>query len=317
MNSKQPFRDDHDSPWKEALEHYFPEFLSLLFPVIHAEVNWSQPFEFLDHELQQVVGDAELGRRDADKLIKVYTREGRETWLLIHVEIQGYAESDFAERMFVYYYRLFDRYHVDVISIAVLTDDVADFHPTHYRRDRCGCVVDFSFPTQKLLAWESRWSELEASSNPFSVVVLAHLTARATRDGESRKDRKLQLIRVMYERGYAKVDILELFRVIDWILRLPTALEQEFLRELRTYEKAHQMPYITSIERIGIQKGIEQGIEQGIRQGEGTLLLRLIELKFGAASEAVIRLVREADADTLLQWSERILTAETLADVMG
>ncbi len=102
MNSEHHFRDDHDSPWKEALEHYFPEFLALLFPAIHAEVNWSQPFEFLDHELQQVVGDAELGRRDADKLIKVYTRQGRETWLSIHVEVQGYAESDFAERMFVY-----------------------------------------------------------------------------------------------------------------------------------------------------------------------------------------------------------------------
>jgi len=112
----------------------------------------------------------------------------------------------------------------------------------------------------------------------------------------------------MYERGYAKVDILELFRVIDWILRLPSALEHEFLKELQTYEKVHQMPYITSIERIGIQKGI-------LRR-ESALLLRLIELRFGAASEAVIRQVREADADTLLQWSERILTAETLSDVM-
>ena len=84
MTSEISFRDDHDSPWKEALEHYFPEFLSLLFPLIHAEVNWSQPFEFLDHELQQVVGDAELGRRDADKLIKVYTVEGRETWVTKH-----------------------------------------------------------------------------------------------------------------------------------------------------------------------------------------------------------------------------------------
>jgi hypothetical protein len=51
-------------------------------------------------------------------------------------------------------------------------------------------------------------------------------------------------------------------------------------------------------------------------QGESTLLLRLIELKFGAASEAVIRQIREADADTLLKWSERLLTAETLTDVI-
>ena len=54
------------------------------------------------------------------------------------------------------------------------------------------------------------------------------------------------------------------------------------------------------------------GIEHGIRQGEATLLLRLIELKFGETSEDVIRQTREADADTLLRWSDRILTADTL-----
>ncbi len=84
------------------------------------------------------------------------------------------------------------------------------------------------------------------------------------------------------------------------------------------------MPYVTSVERIGFQKGYELGFklglklgyEFGIRKCEGTLLLRLIELRFGTASEAVIRQVREADADTLLLWSERILTAATLSDVM-
>ena len=71
-----------------------------------------------------------------------------------------------------------------------------------------------------------------------------------------------------------------------------------------------------AVSQIPAQKGIEQGIEQGIRQGEGTLLLRLIELKFGAADEAVVRQIREADPDTRLQWSERILTAETLSDLL-
>ena len=170
------------------------------------------------------------------------------------------------------------------------------------------------------MEWEPRWTELEASPNPFSLVVLAHLTARATRDGESRKDWKLRLIRLMYERGYDKVDVLELFRMIDWILRLPPALEQEFLKEIYTYEKARQMPYITSAERFGIQKGIEQGIEQGreegIRRGEATLLLRLIELRFGAADQDVIQRIHEADSETLLHWSDRILTAQSLSELL-
>jgi hypothetical protein len=101
-------RDDYDSPWKEALERYFPDFLALLFPRIHPAIDWSKGHEFLDKELQQVVRDAESGRRHADKLARVYTHEGAETWVLVHVEVQGDAEAGFAERMYVYNYRIFD-----------------------------------------------------------------------------------------------------------------------------------------------------------------------------------------------------------------
>ena len=112
--------------------------------------------------------------------------------------------------------------------------------------------------------------------------------------------------------------------MIDWILRLPPALEQEFLKELYAYEKARQMPYITSAERFGIQKGLEQGreqgreegLEQGIRRGEATLLLRIIELRFGAVDHDVIQRIQDADSETLLRWSDRILTAQSPADLL-
>ena len=186
-------RDDHDSPWKEALEHYFPEFLALLFPAVHDVVAWERGFVFLDKELQQVVGDAEMGRRYADKLVRVFTRDGTERWILIHVEVQGHVEAEFAERMYVYYYRLFDRYRVDVISLAVLADDMPAFRPDRYRRACGGCELEFRFPTQKLLDWAERWDALEASDNPFALVVMAHLKARASRDGVERKRWKMAL----------------------------------------------------------------------------------------------------------------------------
>lgn len=138
-------RDDFDSPWKEALERYFPEFVALFFPVIHATIAWARGHVFLDKELQQVVRDAELGRRYADKLVQVYTHEGAETWVLIHVEVQGEPERGFAERMYVYHYRLFDRYRVDVVSLAVLADETPDYRPREYRRGRWGCHVVFGF----------------------------------------------------------------------------------------------------------------------------------------------------------------------------
>jgi hypothetical protein len=141
-------RDDYDSPWKEALEGYFPEFLGLLFPAIHGDIDWSPGHEFLDKELQQVVRDAESGRRYADKLVKVHTRDGTETWVLIHVEIQGEAEPGFEERMYVYHYRLFDRYGVDIVSLAVLADDRPGYRPDAYQRCRWECEVHFRFPVE-------------------------------------------------------------------------------------------------------------------------------------------------------------------------
>jgi len=66
----------------------------------------------------------------------------------------------------------------------------------------------------------------------------------------------------------------------------------------------------TFIDRY-IEQGREQGIEQGKRQGEAEFLLRLMERKFGPADVKVRQQIQEADAEQLLEWSERILTAET------
>jgi hypothetical protein len=43
-----------------------------------------------------------------------------------------------------------------------------------------GCEVSLKFPTVKLLDYEERWTELEASSNPFAIIVMAHLKTKAT-----------------------------------------------------------------------------------------------------------------------------------------
>src|SRR5882672_818405 len=72
---------DYDSPWKEALDAYFEAFLALLFPAIHAQLDWSRGHESLDKEFQQIVREAESGRRYVDKLVKVWTKDGEERWV--------------------------------------------------------------------------------------------------------------------------------------------------------------------------------------------------------------------------------------------
>ncbi len=90
--------DDFDSPRKEALERFFAEFIDLFVPHAYREIDWSRGYEFLDQELQAIVRDAELGRRWADRLVKVWRKGGEEEWVLIHLEIQGQVDPDFAKR---------------------------------------------------------------------------------------------------------------------------------------------------------------------------------------------------------------------------
>ncbi|MBC6417813.1 MAG: hypothetical protein GDA44_02975 [Prochloron sp. SP5CPC1] len=68
---KQQQIDEYDSPWKEAIESYFEEFMAFFFPEAHRDIDWSRGYETLDTELQQVVRDANLGKRLADKLVRV------------------------------------------------------------------------------------------------------------------------------------------------------------------------------------------------------------------------------------------------------
>jgi len=132
---------DYDSPWKEALDAYFEAFLLLLFPEVHRHIDWSRGHESLDKEFQQVVREAAVGRRYVDKLVKVWTKDGVECWVLIHVEIQTTRDAELPRRMFVYNYRVFDRYNRPVASLAVLADDTANWRPTEFRNSVFGCEV--------------------------------------------------------------------------------------------------------------------------------------------------------------------------------
>ena len=258
-----------DSPWKEAIETFFPEFLRLLFRQIHDAVDWSKGYRFMDKELERIVRDADSGLRVADKLIRVFLLNGEEKWIMIHIEVQGYPEKAFEFRMFQYHYRLMDKYGADIVSLGVLVDDNPGYRPSIYRKELFGCEVVFKFPSVKILDFTDKWDALQESGNPFAIVIMAHLKTQETvkkAPGEG-KQWKFTLIRMLYKTGYEKKEVLELFRFIDWIMKLPDELEQELMEELVRIEEDEKMAYVTSVERIAMKKGIEQGIQQGMQQG--------------------------------------------------
>ena len=218
-----------------------------------------------------MVRDAELGKHLADKLVKIYLKDGSETWVLIHVEIQSQEESNFGRRMYTYNYRIYDRYKRPVVSLAVLGDERADWRPNQFGYELFGCSVNFQFPVIKLIDYQQRQSELEASRNPFATVVMAHLAALETRnDRLQRKQSKLALVRRLYNQGFERQDILNLLAFIDWMLTLPLDLEREFQQEVEQLESEQRMQYVTSFERSGIRQGLLEGIKLGLKLKFGT-----------------------------------------------
>ena len=318
--------DTYDSPWKEMLEGYFPEFMAFFFPDAYSEIDWSRGYESLDQDLQQVVRDADLGERLADKLMKVWRRDGEEQIVFAHVEVQGEYEAAFEQRMFVYNYRIYDRYQKPVVSLAVLGDDREGLRPGSFGYELWGCRVTLSFPIVKLKDYNDRWSELETSDNVFAVVVMAHLKTRATRrDPESRLRWKIRLMRHLYEGGYGRQDVLELFRFIDWLLRLPCELESRFKDELAELEETRKMRYVTSIERmgreegfrVGREEGLEVGREQGFLRGEISVLRLLLERRFDRLPDWVEQHFEQAGRHDIERWAGRALEASSLEEVFA
>ena len=306
--------DDYDSPWKEILEDYFADFMGYFFPDAAAEIDWSRGFRFLDKELSQVVQDAELGRRYADKLLEVHLVDGGEEWLLVHIEIQGRREAAFPRRMFTYAYRLYDRYGRDIASLAVLADTSPDWRPDRFEIGRWGSRLGLRFPSIKLLDYGSRQGELEAAENPFATVVLAHLAAQATRDDvRARYRRKLQLTRRLYERGLTRQRIIDLYRFLDWILRLPDDLELRYTDAIFAIEESLKMPYVSFVER----RGQALGEALGEARGAASVPRGQLERRFGPLPAETIERLERAEPDVLLAWSLRVLDARSLDEVFA
>jgi len=310
----EPPNDHYDSPWKEAIEHYFQEFIAFFFPDAYRSVDWSKEHIFLDQELRAVVQDAELGTRFVDKLVRVTELSGSESWIYIHVEVQGTRQTEFSKRMFVYNYRIFDRYEKPVASLAVLADQHKHWKPTSYGYNVLGCRLTLDFPVAKLTDYDEKLDELLASENAFGLITAAHILTRQTRKKhQERYEAKLLLIKILYQRHWDKQRVINLLTVVDWLMTLPAWLDTKVWQEIETIEEHKNMKYITSIERIGIAKGRVEGRVEG----ESKLLKRQLERRFGALPAWAIELLSNANEPSLEAWGEAILTAQTLEAVFN
>ena len=148
------------------------------------------------------------------------------------------------------------------------------------------------------------------------MVVLAHLAAQETRgDADRREVAKLGLIRRLYERGYDRERVLSLFGFIDWLLALPPEHEARVLREVEAIEEERKMPYVTSAERIGVERRLEQGKQQGRVEGKRLAIREIVRARFGGVPDelgARLASIDEADLDGMIRRVGTVVSAEDL-----
>ena len=328
-------RADQDSPWKLILRQYFQESIEFFFPSIFEQIDWTISVVFLDKEFQQLTPNSEIGKRLADQLVKVYQKGGNSIILLIHLEVQAEPEVVFPERIFTYLLRIFDYFHQPPISLVILCDSDKDWRPSEYSFTTFGSSLQFNFTSVKLLDYATDWQELEASQNVFATVVMTHLKAQETKNSPTaRKQWKLALIKRLYERGYDRSDILNLFTFVDWIMILPEATKVEFWQDLKVYEEERKMPYITSVEQIGYDRGQVVGYDRGqvvgydrgveaeaersrkqLLEAQQSLIIRQLTRKIGSVPVNAIDRINTLSVEQLGSLGEELFDFESIVDL--
>jgi predicted transposase YdaD len=259
-----------DSLWKAILEDLFADFLRFFFSNADTIFDMKKGFEYLDKEMAQIAIESDLeSPKYVDKLVKAYTHTGNEQWVLVHVEVQGYTDLHFEERMFSYYYRIFDRYRKRITAIVLLTDRDRKFHPAAYHSEFLGTEIRYRFNTYKVL--DQSEDELQKSSNPFAFVILTALLAlqRGRLTDKALLDLKLVLARNLLERNFSKSTIKGIFNFIRYYVAFANPEnDSKFDNKIDSFtQKSRHMGIIETIKERETQKILERGIEKGKAEG--------------------------------------------------
>lgn len=81
----------YDVLWKGMFEEVGDDLLRFVFPDADRDLDLKRGIEFLDKEVEEMYPEPEKegNTRIADKIFKVYLKDGSERWMLVHLEVQG------------------------------------------------------------------------------------------------------------------------------------------------------------------------------------------------------------------------------------
>ena len=252
-----------DTLWKSILEEIFDDFLFFFFPDADKLFDLTKGFEYLDKELEQLFPPEqnEYATRYVDKLVKVFTLTGSEQWILIHIEVQGYNDKHFAQRMFTYFYRIFDKYNKPITAFAIFTEENKQFKPNVFEQEFLGTRLRYEFNIYKVI--DQSEEELSQSNNPFAQVILTVLAAIKSKGLEEEEvfNIKIELTRRLLSKNIPKNKIRAIMNFLRYYIHFENPeMNLKFDKEI---DEITQNKKTMGIEEFLLDRAEKKGIEKG------------------------------------------------------
>lgn len=301
---------DHDRLFKELITTFLYEFLELLLPDVAAYVE-PDSLEFLDKEL---ITDVTAGSKHlADVLVKARFR-GSDACLILHDENQSDPQSDFNERMFIYYGRIYEKYRLPIYPIAVFSyDEPMRPEPNTFEIDFPDrTVLHFEYAVIQLNRMD--WRDFLHRPNPVAAALMAKMRI-APEDRPIVKAECLRMI-VNLPLNEARTQLLSGF--VDTYLKLDAqekVIFEEQIAEFAPQEEEKTMQIVTSWMEEGIEKGLIQGRAEGLTEGQRSVIVKLLQKRCGKLSRAVTARLEALSSAKLDELADALLDFASVNDL--
>ncbi|MEO6686413.1 MAG: hypothetical protein ABIN24_10620 [Dyadobacter sp.] len=261
-------RKKNDILLKSAFEESFSDLLYFFFKNADIVFDFERGFDFMDKELAELFPDLEKrgGNRFVDMLVKTYLKTGAEEYILVHIEIQDGAVKNFPQRMFQYYYRILDRFEVEVAALAVFTGKLNQKPSSEYRKKFLGTEIIYRYNSYHIFDHDE--DQLIEMDNLFALVILtAQKGSLADKIPESKLgEQRLEIVRALVKsKRYDNEKIRRFLYFLKTFIYIENPeINSKFDNEvdiLTGNEKG--MGIIEAIKMITLEEGIEKGIATG------------------------------------------------------
>jgi predicted transposase/invertase (TIGR01784 family) len=293
---------EHDRLFKELLSTFFIEFLDLFLPQVSQQID-RESIEFLP---QEYFADLTAGEKKVIDLLAKVRLAGQEVGFLIHVEAQSSSEADFAQRMFFYFARIYQKYSLPVYPVVVFSfEDPLRPEPHSHSVEVAGLrVMEFNFASIQLN--RLNWRDYLNQSNPVAAALMAKMQIAP----EDRPRVKVECLRVLatLQLDPAKTQLISGF--VDTYLRLNAQEEQAFENEIDRLEENNR----ESVMQI-VTSWMEQGKQEGREMEARALLTRQLTRQLGQLPDTVPSQLAQLPINQLEDLAEALFDFSTASDL--